>query len=132
MTTGTPITSTLNITQDDVVRIVRRIIDVDGLEEARAAFKQMNEFFSGMEGWTETTDAVYDLLAEHREAEQQRLRKEKLEEQRAGAPLFVVLSQSISDAKSIGPAEIDKMDVEVNSPGNNIARIIQFRKDDDK
>ena len=132
MTTGTPITSTLNITQDDVVRIVRRIIDVDGLEEARAAFRQMNEFFSGMEGWTETTDAVYDLLAEHREAEQQRLRKEKLEEQRAGAPLFVVLSQSISDAKSIGPAEIDKMDVEVNSPGNNIARIIQFRKDDDK
>jgi hypothetical protein len=132
MTTGTPITSTLNITQDDVVRIVRRIIDVDGLEEARAAFKQMNEFFSGMEGWTETTDAVYDLLAEHREAEQQRLRKEKLEEQRAGAPLFVVLSQSISDAKSIGPAEIDKMDVNVNSPGNNIARIIQFRKDDDK
>lgn len=132
MTTGTPITSTLNITQDDVVRIVRRIIDVDGLVEARAAFKQMNEFFSGMEGWTETTDAVYDLLAEHREAEQQRLRKEKLEEQRAGAPLFVVLSQSISDAKSIGPAEIDKMDVNVNSPGNNIARIIQFRKDDDK
>ena len=115
-----------------MVRIVRRIIDVDGLEEARAAFKQMNEFFSGMEGWTETTDAVYDLLAEHREAEQQRLRKEKLEEQRAGAPLFVVLSQSISDAKSIGPAEIDKMDVNVNSPGNNIARIIQFRKDDDK
>ena len=132
MTTGTPITSTLNITQDDVVRIVRRIIDVDGLEEARAAFRQMNEFFSGMEGWTETTDAVYDLLAEHREAEQQRLRKEKLEEQRAGAPLFVVSSQSTSDAKSIGSAEIDKMDVEVNSPGNNIARIIQFRKDDDK
>ena len=132
MTTGTPITSTLNITQDDVVRIVRRIINVDGLEAARAAFKQMNEFFSGMEGWTETTDAVYDLLAEHREAEQQRLRKEKLEEQRAGAPLFVVLSQSISDAKSIGPAEIDKMDVNVNSPGNNIARIIQFGKDDDK
>ena len=132
MTTGTPITSTLNITQDDVVRIVRRIISVDGLVEARAAFRQMNEFFSGIEGWTETTDAVYDLLAEHREAEQQRLRKEKLEEQRAGAPLFVVLSQSISDAKSIGPAEIDKMDVNVNSPGNNIARIIQFRKDDDK
>ena len=132
MTTGTPITSTLNITQDDVVRIVRRIIDVDGLEKAREAFRQMNGFFSVMEGWAETADAVYALFAAQREAEQQRLRKEKLEEQRAGAPLFVVLSQSISDAKSIGPAEIDKMDVEVNSPGNNIARIIQFRKDDDK
>lgn len=132
MTTGTPITSNLNITQDDVVKIIRRIIDVDGLEEARAAFKQMNEFFSVMEGWAETADEVYDLFAEQRETEQQRLRKEKLEEQRAGAPLFVVSSQSTSDAKSIGTAEIDKMDVDVNSPGNNIARIIQFRKDDDK
>ena len=132
MTTGTPITSTLNITQDDVVKIIRRIIDVDGLEAARAAFKQMNEFFSVMEGWTETADAVYDLFAEQRKAEQQRLRKEKLEEQRAAAPLFVVSSQSTSDAKSIGSAEIDKMDVDVNSPGNNIARIIQFGKNDDK
>lgn len=132
MTTGTPITSTLNITQDDVVKIIRRIIDVDGLEAARAAFKQMNEFFSVMEGWAETADAVYDLFAEQRKAEQQRLRKEKLEEQRAAAPLFVVSSQSTSDAKSIGSAEIDKMDVDVNSPGNNIARIIQFSKDDDK
>ena len=132
MTTGTPITSTLNITQDDVVRIVRRIIDIDGLEEACEAFRQMNGFFSVMEGWAETADAVYDLLAEQREAEQQRLRREKLEEQRAGAPLFVVSSQSTSDAKNIGSAEIDKMDVDVNSPGNNIARIIQLGKDDDK
>ena len=132
MTTGTPITSTLNITQDNVVKIVRRIIDVDGLEAARAAFKQMNEYFSGLKGWAETTDVVYALFAAQREAEQQRLRKEKLEEQRAGAPLFVVSSQSTSDAKSIGSAEIDKMDVDVNSPGNNIARFIQFRKDDDK
>ena len=132
MTTGTPITSNLNITQDEVVRIVRRIINVDGLEEARAAFKQMNEFFSGLKGWAETTDAVYALFAEQRKAEQQKLRKEKLEEQRAGAPLFVVSSQSTSDAKNIGSAEIDKMDVDVNSPGNNIARIIQLGKDDDK
>ena len=132
MTTGTPITSNLNITQDEVVRIVRRIINVDGLEAARAAFKQMNELFSGLKGWAETTDAVYALFAEQRKAEQQKLRKEKLEERRAGAPLFVVSSQSTSDAKNIGSAEIDKMDVGVNSPGNNIARIIQFRKDDDK
>ena len=132
MTTGTPITSNLNITQDEVVRIVRRIINVDGLEAARAAFKQMNEFFSGLKGWAETTDAVYALFAEQRKAEQQKLRKEKLEEQRAGAPLFVVSSQSTSDAKNIGSAEIDKMDVNVNSPGNNIARIIQLGKDDDK
>ena len=120
MTTGTPITSTLNITQDDVVRIVRRIIDVDGLEEARAAFKQMNEFFSGMEGWTETTDAVYDLLAEHREAEQQRLRKEKLEEQRAGAPLFVVSEKTMTSNMN----EDDGFCIKVYSPGNFIAKEI--------
>lgn len=54
MTTGTPITSTLNITQDDVMGIVRRIIKVDGLEAARAAFKQMNEYFSCLKGWAET------------------------------------------------------------------------------
>ena len=132
MTTDTPIISTLNITHDDVMGIVRRIIDVDGLEAARAAFKQMNEFFSGMKGWAETTNAVYALFAEQRKTEQQKLRKEKLEEQRAGAPLIVASSQSTSDAKNIGSAEIDKMNVDVNSPGNNIARIIQFGKNDDK
>jgi hypothetical protein len=132
MTTGTPITNTLNITQDDVMGIVRRIIKVDGLEAARTSFKQMNEFFSGMKGWAETTDAVYALFAEQRKTEQQKLREDKLEEQRAGAPVIITSSQSISDAKNIGSAEIDKMDVDVNSPGNNIARIIQLGKDDDK
>ena len=112
--------------------IVKRIIDVDGLEAARAAFKQMNEYFSGLKGWAETTDVVYALFAAQRETEQQKLRKEKLEERRAGAPLIVASSQSTSDAKNIGSAEIDKMDVDVNSPGNNIARIIQFGKNDDK
>lgn len=132
MTTGTTITSTLNITQNDVMGIVKRIIDVDGLEAARAAFKQMNEYFSGLKGWAETTDVVYALFAAQRETEQQKLRKEKLEERRAGAPLIVASSQSTSDAKNIGSAKIDKMDVDVNSPGNNIARIIQLGKDDDK
>ena len=59
MTTQTTNNNTLNITQIDVMRIIMRIINVDGLEAARAAFKQMNDFFSGMKGWAETTDAVY-------------------------------------------------------------------------
>ena len=46
MTTTDPIPDKLNITQDDVVRVIRRMIKVDGLEAARRAFRQMNEFFT--------------------------------------------------------------------------------------
>ena len=35
MTTTDPIPDKLNITQDDVVRVIRRMIKVDGLEAAR-------------------------------------------------------------------------------------------------
>ena len=77
MTTQTTNNNTLNITQTDVMMIITRIIKVDGLEAARAAFKQMNDFFSGMKGWAETTDAVYDLFAEKRKEEKQQQREEK-------------------------------------------------------
>ena len=133
MTTETPnSTNTLCITQDDVIRVIKRIIDVDGLEAARAAFKQMNEFFSGVNGWAETTDAVYSLFANKRKEEKQQSREERLEEQRIGAPNIVVLTKATSDAKSIGNAEIDKMEVDVKSPGNTIARTIKIDKKDDE
>ena len=131
MTPDTTIASSpLNITKDDVMGVIKRIIVVDGLDAARAAFKQMNEFFSGMKGWPETTEAVYSLFAEKREEEKQKLREEKLEEQRAGAPNILVQSNatSASEAKTIGTAEIKQMDVDVNCPGNNIARIINNRR----
>ena len=121
--------NTLNITQLDVMGVIERIIDVDGLEAARAAFKQMNEYFSGMIGWAETTKAVYDLFATKRKEEKLQEREEKLEEQRAAASHFVVVSQANNDAKNIGTAEIDEMKVDVNSPGNNIARVINLGTD---
>ena len=135
MTPDTTIASSpLNITKDDVMGVIKRIIVVDGLDAARAAFKQMNEYFSGMKGWPETTEAVYSLFAEKREEEKQKLREEKLEEQRAGAPNILVQSNatSASEAKTIGTAEIKQMDVEVNSPGNNIARIIKIGDNEDE
>ena len=135
MTPDTTIASSpLNITKDDVMGVIKRIIIVDGLDAARAAFKQMNEYFSGMKGWPETTEAVYSLFAEKREEEKQKLREEKLEEQRAGAPNILVQSNatSASEAKTIGTAEIKQMDVEVNSPGNNIARIIKIGDNEDE
>lgn len=129
MPTDDTYNNTLNITQFDVMGVIERIIDVDGLEAARAAFKQMNEYFSGMKGWAETTTAVYGLFAEKRKEEKLQKREEKLEEQRAAASRFVVVSQANNDAKNIGTADIDEMKVDVSSPGNNIARVINLGKD---
>ena len=129
MTPDNTIFSPLSITKDDVMEVIERIYNVDGLEAARAAFKQMNEFFSGKKGWAETTKAAYTFFAEKREEEKQKLREEKLEERRAGAPTISVTSE----AKAVGKAEVGQMDVEVNTPGNNIARIINIgdSKDDE-
>ena len=134
MTTQTTNNNTLNITQIDVMRVITRIIKVDGLEAARAAFKQMNDFFSGMKGWAETTDAVYDFFAEKRKEEKQQQRKEKLEELRTAAPNIHLQnnSTSMSDAKNIRKVEVGQMDVEVKSPGNNIARIINIGDNNDE
>ena len=108
------------------MEVIRRIIVVDGLDAARAAFKQMNEFFSGLRGWAETTEAVYALIADKRKEEKLQQMQEKLEAQRAGAPNLVVMNQATSDAKVV-----DKMDIDVNSPGNNIARIINLGEKDE-
>ena len=134
MTTQTTNNNTLNITQIDVMRVITRIIKVDGLEAARVAFKQMNDFFSGMKGWAETTDAVYDLFAEKRKEEKQQQREEKLEELRTAAPNIHLQnnSTSMSDAKNIRKVEVGQMDVEVKSPGNNIARIINIGENKDE
>lgn len=115
-------TGLLNITQNDVMEVIRRIIVVDGLDAARAAFKQMNEYFSGLRGWAETTESVYALIADKRKEEKQQQIQEQLEVQRAAAPNLVVMSHSTSDARNIGKTE---MDIDVNSPGNNIAKMIK-------
>lgn len=115
--------SLLNITSNDVMGVIRRIIDVDGLEAARVAFKQMNEFFSGIRGWAETTEAVYALIADKRKEEKLQQIQEKLEAQRAAAPNLVVMNQATSDVRNIGKTE---MDIDVNSPGNNIGKMIKI------
>lgn len=105
MTTTDPIPDKLNITQDDVVRVIRRMIKVDGLEAARGAFRQMNEFFSGLPGWADTTDAVYDIFAQARRKEHQELHAERLEEQRAAAPNIVMLNNN----ESTGISKVDQL-----------------------
>ena len=122
-------TGLLNITQNDVMEVIRRIIVVDGLDAARAAFKQMNEYFSGLRGWAQTTEAVYALIADKRKEEKQQQIQEQLEVQRAAAPNLVVMSHSTSDARNIGKTE---MDIDVNSPGNNIAKIIKIGEKHDE
>ena len=123
MTSENTPTSLLNITQNDVMEVIRRIIVVDGLDAARAAFKQMNEYFSGLRGWAETTESVYALIADKRKEEKLQQIQEQLEVQRAAAPNLVVMSHSTSDARNIGKTE---MDIDVNSPGNNIAKMIKI------
>ena len=122
-------TGLLNITQNDVMEVIRRIIVVDGLDAARAAFKQMNEYFSGLRGWAETTESVYALIADKRKEEKLQQIQEQLEVQRAAAPNLVVMSHSTSDARNIGKTE---MDIDVNSPGNNIAKMIKIGEKHDE
>ena len=135
MTTKTPSTKPrrgkLKITQDCVLRRIANYYELKGLDVAIDKFELMNDLFSIEHGWDETAQEVTKYLIEKRKEENQRLREEKLEEQRAAASRFVVVSKATSDARTIGTAEIDKMDVEVNSPGNTIAKTIKLGKNND-
>ena len=86
----------LKITQEDVVRVIMRIIDINGLDAAKTAFGQMNDYFSTKKGWAETADEVYDLLADKR-------KEEKLETQRAGAANIVMMNKN--DSTGIGKVD---------------------------
>ena len=119
--------SPLNITHKDVMRLIKRYIDARGLEYAIERFEELNALCSTFYGWAETADIVYAFFAEKRKEEQQRLREEKLEELRAAAPRMIMANKN--EAKAVGKEEIDKMNVEVKSPGNNIARIIKLGED---
>ena len=127
MTTPNPNTNSLNITKDDVIDIITCIIDVDGLEEAKSVFKQLNAVFSTLPGWKETAAEIYRLFADKRKEEKQQMREEKLEELRAAASQLFVLNQASSDANNIGKADVD-MKVDVSSPGNTIAKTIKYNK----
>ena len=77
MQTLGPSSQPLNITQADVMQILIDLIDVEGLEAARQAFKNMNDYFSVLAGWSDTKKAVHALFAETRRKEQ----REKFAEQ---------------------------------------------------
>lgn len=77
MTTKTPNTHALNITHDDVISIITCTIDVDGLEEAKTVFKQLNAVFSTQPGRKETAAEIYKLFADKRKEEKQQQREEK-------------------------------------------------------
>jgi hypothetical protein len=109
MMTPAPLSGKLNITQENVVRVIRRIISIDGLAAAKDAFRQMNYFFSGLEGWAETTDAVYSLFAETHRQEQIEQHAEKLELQRAAAPNIVMLNHNKNLSESTGIGKVNQL-----------------------
>lgn len=91
----------LKITQDRVVASIRRVMASDGLVDAKAAFKLLNELFSTEPGWGQTAEEVYALfaeeqrrLAEEEKAARQEEQAARLEEQRAGAPSIYMFNQN--------------------------------------
>ena len=133
--TGKPRRGKLKITQERLVEGIRFAIKTDGIEKARLLFDMMNAYYSTESGWAEAALEIRTLFAEIREEDLRKQREEKLEELRAAAPNIHLQNNasSTSDAKNIGKAEVGQMDVEVKSPGNNIARKINIRdsKDDE-
>lgn len=106
MTTSDSTRRTFRLTKDDIVRIIKRRIAMDGLEAAKAYFKYMNEDYSGIDGWTEVVNEVYDLFIEEQRKLEEKLHLKSLELQRAAAPNLYVANKAMSEAKSIGKEEI--------------------------
>ncbi len=120
--TGKPRRGKLKITNVSVLRIIESYYELKGLKVAMEKLEQLNELFSTEPGWNEASAEIMQYLTEKRKEEQQKQREEKLEELRTAAPTISVTSE----AKAVGKAEIEQMDVEVKSPGNNIARLINL------
>ena len=128
-TIGKPRRGKLKITNVSVLRIIESYYELKGLKVAMEKLEQLNELFSTEPGWNEASAEIMQYLTEKRKEEQQKQREEKLEELRTAAPTISVTSE----AKAVGKAEVEQMDVDVKSPGNNIARIINIgdSKDDE-
>ena len=134
-TIGKPRRGKLKITNVSVLRIIESYYELKGLKVAMEKLEQLNELFSTESGWNEASAEIMQYLTEKRKEEQQKQREEKLEELRTAAPNIHLQNNatSTSDAKNIGKVEVEQMDVDVKSPGNNIARIIKIgdSKDDE-
>jgi hypothetical protein len=75
----------LRITQENVIIILNRIIDRDGVEKGIEALKDMNDWFCGEEGWAETSMKAQDLIVSRRKLEQQKELQQRVEIARAFA-----------------------------------------------
>ena len=93
----------LKITQARVVNIIMRIINTDGLETARTMFKLMNDIFGTENGWPETADEVYAILAEAQRRQRSEQLAEELARRRASAPsILMVNSNEATGVKEVG------------------------------
>ena len=130
-TIGKPRRGKLKITNVSVLRIIESYYELKGLKVAMEKLEQLNELFSTEPGWNEASAEIMQYLTEKRKEERQKQREEKLEELRTAAPRIVMANKN--EARSIDKMEIGEMGVEVNSAGNNIARIINIgdSKDDE-
>ena len=116
----------LRITQEDVVRIVGRMMKAKGLEAAEGLFDVLNGSFSTEKGWPETAEAVYAMFDEERERqkEQERVSRrrqhtEEVELARAGVPL--ILQQNSNEASGVKDAR-QYTDYEVDQWNNLIEK----------
>ena len=130
--TGKPRRGKLKITNVSVLRIIESYYELKGLKVAMEKLEQLNELFSTEPGWNEASAEIMQYLTEKRKEEQQKQREEKLEELRESAPKFVMANTNNIEAKAVGKTEVGQMDVEVKSPGNNIARIINIGDNNDE
>jgi hypothetical protein len=132
---GKPRRGKLKINQERLVEGIRFAIKTDGIEKARILFDMLNRYYSTEPGWAEAALEIRTLFAEIREEELRKQREEKLEELRTAAPNIHLQNNATNtnDTKNIRKVEVEQMDVEVTSPGNNIARIINIgdSKDED-
>ena len=111
----TPRCGPLKITQEGVVEVVRSIIEIEGLEAARAFFEHMNKYFSTERGWAETAMEVRDLFAEVSRMERKRQVELELARIRAAAPnIFQLLPAAQS-----GVIQLDNHSVNMSGDNSN-------------
>lgn len=114
----------LNITKEGVISIIRQVIELDGLEAAKAEYKRMCVLYATFPGWSEAAAELVSLLKEVRrqqEAEQAR---------QQGQPPVYIRNEVGWDARSYTIPHVDKLmdhaDISVLSPGNVIAKEVKI------
>ena len=102
-----------------IVERVRACMDANGLEKTQVYFEGMEHLLSGLPWWSEVKSAAESLFADERK------RLEELELARARASAMQIYQFMPGATTGID------MGVDVNTPGNNIARTINIDKKDE-